>query len=482
MSAPFQFDDAVIFTDPALGSTSGWWQVWSWNQTRPLTYFTFWVNWFFGGHDPFLFHGTNLVLHVATVVMLWLVLRRIVPERAAIIATAVFAVHPIQTEPVAYVFARAIVIATLLCLVSLWEWLRGRRWMAVLWFAAALLAKEECVAFPLMLILYNLSVTRDGRDWKPILAMVGLSVAAGFRVLLATRGVEGAGFGASVTPIDYFLAQGIAIWRYFALLIVPYGFTVDFAMPSVDFWLRLAAWVGLGFVVVASMWRFERAGEGFWFLAGFVLLLPSSSVFPADDLAVDRRMYLPLVAFAPLAGILLAKIRPRLLIGGLLALMVLSVLRTEVWRSERALWAEAASRAPHKLRPKLRLARVLPPNEALGLLEEATKVAPEDPRVAAEIGRVHLEMSDAAGALGYFGRALALAPGNADTLSNRGLALLMLNQRDAAETDFLSALAVDPCHFGARLNLRQMGTALIPRPGCRYTEDQRAALQSAAAR
>ena len=73
--------------------------------------------------------------------------------RAALIAAGLFAVHPIQAEAVDYVWGRSIVLATLLTLASLHAWITGRRWLAVAWFAAALLAKEEVAAFPLVLLV-----------------------------------------------------------------------------------------------------------------------------------------------------------------------------------------------------------------------------------------------------------------------------------------------------------------------------------------
>ena len=47
-----------------------------------------------------------------------------------------------------------------------------------------------------------------------------------------------------------------------------------------------------------------------YFAAGLILLLPSSSIFPAADLAADRRMYLPMLAFAAAAGLVLARVKP----------------------------------------------------------------------------------------------------------------------------------------------------------------------------
>src|SRR5262249_43421318 len=143
LGSGFHFDDYAIFSDPALGSASGWMEIWGLRQTRPLTYLTFWLNRQIGGGDALGYHLLNLALHLAAVALAWECLRKLLPERAALIAAAIFAIHPLQTEAVDYVWARSIVLAALLCFASLWNWLEGRRWLAVLWFALALLAKEE---------------------------------------------------------------------------------------------------------------------------------------------------------------------------------------------------------------------------------------------------------------------------------------------------------------------------------------------------
>ena len=72
-----------------------------------------------------------------------------------------------------------------------------------------------------------------------------------------------------------------------------------------------------------------------------------------------------------------------------------SVARTVVWRSEESLWRDAERKAPGKLRPKVQLARVVAPREAVLLLGEAKQIAPNDPAVASELGRAHLMAGDA---------------------------------------------------------------------------------------
>ncbi|MGA8581588.1 MAG: tetratricopeptide repeat protein, partial [Bryobacteraceae bacterium] len=94
--------------------------------------------------------------------------------------------------------------------------------------------------------------------------------------------------------------------------------------------------------------------------------------------------------------------------------------------------------------------------EALELLEQARLIAPDDPSVAAETGRVLLAAGRPAEALGQFGRALALAPRDANNYNNRGVALEALGQTEAARADFKRALELDPGLAAARENLRKL--------------------------
>jgi hypothetical protein len=459
LTAPFQFDDYAILSDPAITSAGGWLDVWRPLQTRPLSYFTFWLNYRLHGREPAGYHAVNLALHLAAVLLLWDVLARRIPKRPALIAAALFALHPIQSEPVLYVFARGTLLMAVFCLLSFRAWTLGMRWQAVAWFAAALLSKEECVAFPLFLLLLHFSGSRNVRELRAIAAMLGLSLLAGARVLFATVVQPGAAAGprAGVAPWDYLIAQGVVILRYFRLLALPWGFTVDPYVRVSSAWVGLLAWAAVAGLAVIASRRFGRLREGFWFLGGLLLLLPSSSIFPAADLAADRRMYLPMCAFAAAAGFLLRDMRLRYLAPAGLLLAALSFGRAQVWRSAESLWEEAARLSPNKVRPKVQLARAVGPRRGLPLLEEARKLAPDDAALAAELGKTHLLLGDPRRALVEFGRALALRPRDAQALNNRGVALMALGQLDAARQDFKRALEIDPNLRDARLNLRSVG-------------------------
>jgi hypothetical protein len=447
LGSGFHFDDYAIFPDPAITAPSGWMQIWTLRQTRPLTYLTFWLNYQIGGGDPLGYHLLNLALHLGVVLLLYECLRRLMPEAAAVIATAIFAVHPIQAEAVDYIWGRSIVLATLFCLASLHAWLEERPWTAVAWFAAALLAKEEVAAFPLVLLLFN------RKRIAPVASMLALSIVAAARVVYAAQVTPGAPIAlqAGITPWKYFLAQGPVVLRYFRLLLVPYGFTVDPDIGVPPAWLGLLAWLAIVLIAVTA-WRYSK-----WFLAGLILLVPSCTIFPAADLSADRRLYLPMLGFAAAAGYLLARAKPRAIaIAAVAVLALVSVSRTMVWMSERSLWQEAVDRAPDKVRPKIQLARALPASAALELLNRARESAPDDPSISAEIGKTLLSEGQPDAALTEFGRALALDPRNALYVNNRGVALAALGQTQAARADFQRALQMDPHLTEAKQNLRKL--------------------------
>lgn len=473
----FHFDDYSLFSS----------DLWRPFDIRPLTYLTFWVNELAGGRNPLGYHAVNLLLHLTAVVLLFEVLKRLTPAKAAWIAAAIFAVHPFQAEPVNYIFARSTTLATVLCLASLASWIGGHRWWAVAWFGGALLAKEECVAFPALLLLlegWKLRQQRERRvDIKrvlwPILAMFALSVLAGIRVFVAIAENPGAPAGAQagISWQAYGLAQGLVILRYLRMLALPWGFSVDPDIAVPPAWLGILAWLALGLLAAAAaMFALRGKQAGLWLLAGFILLLPSSSVLPVADLAADRRLYLPMIGFAAAAGVLLERVRPPVVIAALAVLTAFSVVRTQTWRTEASLWEDAARKAPHKVRPKIQLARAVEPARAIEILEGAQRIAPDNALVPSEEGRIYLSLGKPDLALMAFGRALALQPRSADALNNRGAALLALDQRQAAQADFERALAIDACQFDARLNLERLGVAIAPPPGCKFSREQRTLL------
>jgi hypothetical protein len=467
--AAFEFDDFALFTKSPVMLPAQW--IDCFRQTRPLTELTFWLNDALFGRSSISWHVVDLLLHLAVVALVYDVLRKLIGDRAGLIAAAIFAVHPMMTEPVAYVFARATLLATLFSLLAMRTWIAGRFWIAVVWFAAGMLAKEECAALPLVLILlprddrslwsrFGSLLSRDRRERSfALLAMLGIATAIGLRTILAAAAIEGshAGANAGISPLAYLASQGVVIWRYLRLFAIPWGFSIDPSLARPSLWLAIAAWAALG-AVCAIPFRGR-----FWFLMGLLLLAPSSSILPAADLAADRRMYLPMIAFCACAGVLLEKVDWRVVVAMVLALIAISIRYSILWAHPEALWSEAKRLAPQAARPRIQLARLLPPEQGLAELKDA----PDEESVATERGRLLMTLGRPAEALSAFGRALALNPNDARAISNRAVALAALGSRDAAIAEFRRALEKDACLSDARENLSKLGVQSVAPSNCR---------------
>ena len=457
--AAFEFDDFALFSKSPVMLPARW--IDCFRQTRPLTELTFWLNDALFGRSPVSWHVVDLLLHFLVVALVFDVVRKLIGDRAGLIAAAIFAVHPMMTEPVAYVFARATLLATLFSLLATRSWIAGRFWIATMWFTAGMLAKEECAALPLVLMLLPGSRfwSRDHRERSAFVAMLIIALTIGLRTLFAAAAIAGSGVGANagISPLAYFTSQGVVIWRYLRLFVIPWGFSIDPSLARPSMWIAILAWVALAAVCLIPF-----RGR-FWFLMGLLLLTPSSSILPAADLAADRRMYLPMIAFCACAGVLLETVDRRAIAAIVLALMAISIRYSILWAHPEALWSEAKRLTPDAVRPRIQLARVLPPEQGL----EELKDAPDEESVATERGRLLLTLGRPAEALSAFGRALALSPNDARAISNRAVALAALGSREAAIAEFQRALEKDACLSDARDNLSKLGVESAAPANCR---------------
>ncbi len=505
LTSSFHFDDYYMLEDPVVTEAWGWWDAFRLERTRPLTYVTFWLNYQVGGEDPVGYHAFNLLLHGLTAWLVWSVSHRLLRPRAALLATAVFAFHPIQTEALAYVFARATILATLFAVLSWRAWTDKRYWRSTLWFAAALLAKEEVAALPLFLVGCECFCARspfgDSRSWlKPWGVMWLLVAAASTRLLYAASVTQGSGFAfdlGETTPVSYLLTQGRAVWLYARLLFIPVGlnFDHDVSLSAGLDAATLAAWIALASLVFLAVRRARLRPHWYWLLGALVLLTPTSSVAPLADLVGERRLYLPLLSASLGLGVMLARLPRFAGFAAVLLLVGLSSYRAWDWQTEESLWRATEAASPNKVRPKLQLARALGArgqedrDEQHRLLQDAKQLEPANLDVVTELGVFYLQTGRPAQALEQFKLALDSSPTDPQARTNHGAALYMLGHRDEAGWEFEQVLAEDPCNFDARNNLillhrkaGRLGEALEraaePRD-CRLPPAQREALRSA---
>ncbi len=330
LSAPFIFDDQIaIVENPAIRSLSG-----AWTQPhntplagRPVTGFTFALNFAANDVDAAAYRATNIAVHIACALLLFglvrrtLALPRLEPRVGGAASDLAFAsallwvVHPLTTDAVTYITQRTESLMALCYLLTLYASLRShngrstmddRRWtiVAVLACALGMGVKESMVTAPVMVVLFDRAFLFDSFRaavavrWRLYAALAFTWVVLALQ-LVATPRAGSAGFATGVSVWTYLLNQSVMIVRYLRLALWPGDFVINYGPPVsyalLDVLPHAAAVVALLLLTVAAFrWNTGAAFLGAWL---FITLAPSSSVVPiATEVGAERRMYLPLMA------------------------------------------------------------------------------------------------------------------------------------------------------------------------------------------
>jgi tetratricopeptide (TPR) repeat protein len=429
---------------------------------RPMMYVLYMAVHGVSGIDPLGYHLLNVLLHVGCSVLVALLTWRVLDGRspskskarspfwASLLAGALFATHPIHTEPVAWAAGVADLSFSFFFLLALWlysaegraGWLRLGASVAAYFLAT--LCKEPAITLPLVLVAYEWLLAprlRGSRAWLRILPFL---VAAGLYLALRDQALGAAPAGAPGEDLSagrYVLTVLGLFSRYVEALVVPVGlnFWHVFRPPASALSLA-AAWAAL---VAASV-----AAAFFWALrsdrrAAFALILLVVPLLPAFHVAAlnqgienayaERYLYLPCFGYVLLLATLFdralerraAWAKPLAAAAGALVLLfaVGTVRRNPVWRDSFSLWSDAIRKSPDSA--------VVQMNYGFALMH----------RGQAERGRQHLR------------RAVELDPGRLDLIVQNGIAYARKGLNKQAMLEFNKALTIDPDRLEAHYNL-----------------------------
>jgi len=374
LGGAFTYDDKVeVVGNRTLRTLTDWSAVVGYNAARPLVVLTWALDWRLWGLDPRGYHAVNLFVHAANAVLVLLVgqevatltgLRR--PLSVALLAAALWALHPMTTEAVTYVTGRSEALCATFYLGAVLGWLRWRRggdWVsllvAFLSFLAATASKEVAATLPAMLLL--LESTLPGLPRTPRRTALGL--APFWAVLVVGLVARKALFGVFTTavwprPVEVQIATELeVVVRYLGLWLLPLRQSVFHDHPAATGLLHpgpLLSLALLGLPVGIAVAQ-RRARPWLLLTCGWwgLLLLPSSSFIPLRETMAEHRAYLAgwalCLAVALCAAPLLVR-RPRatlaLAAAGILALGAATFHRNLVWRTEVALWGDATEKNP----------------------------------------------------------------------------------------------------------------------------------------
>jgi protein O-mannosyl-transferase len=507
LGAGFVWDDNDYVTANAtLRSLGGLARIWlqpgAVPQYYPLTFTTLWLDFQIGGLEPFGYHLVNVLLHAANAILAWRILVRLgVP--GAWLAGALFAVHPVHVESVAWVTERKNVLSGAFYLGAMLAYLRfagigaegGRRpavgrgggslsayALALVLFLGGLLAKTVVCTLPVALLL--LLWWKRGRIVARDLALVAPFFALGVALALVTVSMERGHVGAvgsdwDLSFVDRCLIAGRAVWFYLGKLVWPLDLVFIYPRWTIDAgapWqyvfpaagalfpgplFSLCGGVGarplvavlffvatlgpaLGFVNVFPM-RYSFVADHFQYLAslGPIALAAGTALWAAKRLGGSGSR-------ARTVGVVLAS-------TVIAALALLTARQSLGYRDLRTLWEDTLAKNPGAWMAHNNLGlldfeagRL---DAAMAHYRAAIAVKPDDAFARNNLGRALATEGRLDDAIVEFREAVRVEPGHAEAWSNLGNALAAQGRYEDAIVAYVHAVEARPRYADARSNL-----------------------------
>ena len=466
---------------------------------RPLVNVSFAVNYALHGYTVEGYHVWNVTMHLLAGLVLLGVLRLTLArtplpgvnadtaDRLALLVTLIWVVHPLNTEAVNYVTQRTESMAGLFVLLTLYAAIRalgsgewGRwTWAAGLAAFGGVTSKESALVALVLVVLWDRTFAFPTfrvawTERRRLYLAIGASwlMFAFFAPELpffADRGFE-----EEVSRWTYLLNQAPLIVRYLRLSFWPAGLVFDYgSAPPVslgDVWPSMVCVLGLIVATGAALIRVPALG--FWGVWFFVALAPASSVIPIPtEVGAERRMYLPLIAFAViivcLAWRMGRRLVPRLawpraawtlaavLVG---ALSIATAQRNLDYRSGLRIWQTVLDRRPHA-RAHEHYAIYL---RDTGRIEEAIShlrsAAPSSPDARHALASALLEQGDVAGSIAEFREFIKLRPDAPNIIAAReelSVALRRAGDMAGVEEQYRAIVGLAPDYARGRIGFAE---------------------------
>lgn len=477
-------DDNYVTANSTLRDLHGLWRIWfeprSTPQYYPLTFTTLWIEYQLWGLEPYGFHVTNVALHALNAALFGLLLQRLAIP-GAWLAAAIFALHPMHVESVAWITERKNVLSGACYLAAslayfrysppdqkargFWAWYVA----ALMFFIGALLSKTVTCSLPaaLLLVYFWKRGRIDVYHVMPLLPFffIGL-VGAGMTVWLERDHVGAQGPDWEFTLIERGLLAGRILWFYVWTLAWPTNLTFIYPRWQID----AAVWWQYAFPLAASLMvgllalLRRRIGDGpivaaLFYAGTLVPALGFFNVYPMRySFVADHFAYLatlgPIVLLAALAvrAADWFSLNASLRRGGTAALLLLLGFLTwkqgQVYLGPEELWTDTVAKNPSNWAVRVNLGGVYADrgriDEAIANMELAIELWPSAPEPYNALGAMWEQQGEFERAEALFREALRIEPRYYEAHTNVGLVAIEMGNYDAALSNLRAAMLLKP--------------------------------------
>jgi tetratricopeptide (TPR) repeat protein len=489
-------DDDYVTQNPLLPAPDGLRRIWlsmdSPSQYFPLVYTSFRIEYALWGLDPFGYHLVNVLLHAANALLVWWVLVRL-RAPGAWFAAAIFALHPVHVESVAWITERKNVLSLFFFLASLLAWMRfaernagaGRRFYAtsLACYALALFSKTTACTLPAaqLLVLWLRGERIRLRRVVQVVPFLLLGLLMGLVAVFWERFHQGTvGDRFSLSFIESTLVATRAVWFYLGKLAWPTQLTFSYPKFEIDPRDPLQyAWLVAGGALLWALWRWRsRIGRApfaaaLFFVAmlspmlGFIPLFTFFYTFVADHYQYTASIG-PVALFAAGAARGLegrgAKVRRLGRAAAALLLLGLGALtwqQTHIYENQETLWRDTIAKHPRSWMAYTNLGRQLLHagrlEEAIAAHREALAIRPDLYRPHHGIGVALMWLDREEEAIGHFEVVLQRRPNFVPTHRYYGALRWKRGEIRKAMAHYQALIEFDPTHpRGYRLMRRAL--------------------------
>ena len=487
--------------------------LWAWTTIHagfwiPVTWLSLMFDQELYGLNPGGYHWTNLLLHIENTLLLFLLLRRMTGAiwRSAVVA-ALFALHPLRVESVAWVAERKDVLSTFFWMLTAFAYLHyvrkpklTRYLLIIILFAVTLMAKPMAVTLPFVLLLMDywplgrfafrqtqektnphahnvaspiFSISGGTRLVLEKAPLIGLAALFGIVTFLAQKHV-GALASLEIIPLyDRIDNTLVSYVTYIRKMIWPYDLAVFYphAAENLSFWQTTGAALvlaGISVIAVRAARRHPYLIVGWlWYLG---TLIPVIGLAQAGEQAMaDRFTYGPLVGlfimFSWGIPFIVQRWRFQKIILSVSVGLALSVfatltfLQVRHWRNNVALFKRATDVAPNSYVAHYNLAISLAGQkrleEAMPHYYEALRIKPDLHEAHNSLGTAFWLRGNVTEAIGHYTEALRIKPDYPEAHNNLALALFRQKKFKEALAHYYEALRIKPNYADARHNLQR---------------------------
>lgn len=486
VNAGFIWNDDYFVTDnKLLQTTEGLKRIWfdfgATEQYYPMTFTSFWIEYHLWQLNPYGYHLVNILLHALNTVLLWFLLRRLsIP--GAWLAAAIFGLHPVHVESVAWIAERKNVLSGFFYLASIITYLRfyniggnveggGSHLhpknfyiLSFFLFLLAVLSKTVTGSLPVIIILLlwwkNGHIKR--RDIWFLLPYFGVVMVAGPMTIWMERylvGPQGAQW--SFALLERCLIAGRAIWFYAGKFFLPVNLMFTYPQWEIDTTIWWQYFFPLGWMTaLVVLWLLQKRIERGPFVAVMfftVTLFPALGFFDFYPMlftfVADHFQYLASIGLITLSVSVFMNILPnrtKLLLGGVL-LAILGMLTWRqgyIYKNSETIWRDTLAKDPRSWWANSNLGSLLSDGgryeEAIYYFSKALEIHPRYPLGYYLIGLALTEQGKLEEAIPYFEKALQLFPGYAEAHYDFGDTLIRAGQHEKAIAHYTEALRIQP--------------------------------------